>query len=148
MAITHKGTGTPKISQLFHNSMVGCGSWRCYEKYSLNLNIVDASNQPIENVNIKISLDGTLIYSGVTDSSGDSVSQNLTNREWFFDPINFNQNRYKTGELTHNDYDVTISKSGYETTSLKLTMNTKRTMQIKLRNSISPGRDDMGNEFK
>lgn len=132
LRITKKGTGSKFINQLLISNQTGACDYRVYEKFTLDLSLIDPSGLEIPWATVTITLNGGTIYSGAVDSSGNMVQQTLTYRMWFFDPINSYSNPYQTGELTLNDYDLVITKSGYETLTTKLKMNQQKVMQITL----------------
>ena len=135
MTITTKGTGTPMITRIRHRGQTGGCEFNIYEKFTVNINVVDENNTPIENADINISLDGDSIYSGQTDVNGDMVEQELTSRHWYFDPINAYDNWQQIAEDTLNDYDITISKTGYQTSKSQRTVNEKIINTIVLKKS-------------
>jgi len=123
MTITTKGTGSPAITRLRRSNQNGCGSWNIYEKFTLDLKVVDKSNVVISGAEVKIDLSGVNVYTGNTDVDGLMTQQTLTSRRWYFDPINYYSNYQQVAEIVNPDYDITITKAGFETVRMKLTMN-------------------------
>lgn len=124
--ITKKGTGNPNIDRMrVYAGSSGRGAWNTYEKYTLDLKVVDENNDPIPGANIDVSLDSVSVYSGVTDVNGEMLQQTLTNRHWYFDPVNAYANSNHIAEDVSNDYDITITKTGYETYTSKFTLSEK-----------------------
>jgi len=149
MRITKKGTGTPHITRIkVEPNQTGCGSWQLIEKFSLAVVAVDVAGNPISGAQVLIDYQGTNAYSGTTDSTGAIPQQDLESRRWYFDPINAPSNYHQIAEEERGAYDVTVRKAGYETVRMATRMEAKRDLRIKLRHSVWPGRDEMGEEFR
>jgi len=99
------------------------------QEYTLDLKIQDRAGNPISGVNIIIKdSSGTQVYSGTTDDGGNIPQQNLTHRGYF-------NETYSTGGLKtyvmsdatlKTPHTVTISKKGYQTKTVKYTMDRRR----------------------
>lgn len=136
MRIVTKGTGSPKITRLRYVSQGGISDWTAYENYTIDVNVKDESNVAIENATVSISLNGSEVYSGQTDSNGDMAQQTLTSKYWYFDPINYPDNYHQIAEVVNGNYIMTISKNGYETYKTEFTLNEKKELQLVLKTSI------------
>jgi len=97
-----------------------------YIQYSFDLKVFDNNGNGVENANVVINdIDGTEIFSGVTDSDGDITQQWLVGQQHYLKappggPTEINEWQVKT------PHTVTISASGYATRVVQYTMDRKR----------------------
>jgi hypothetical protein len=136
MTITAKGTGSPMITRIRHRPETGGCEFNIYEKFNINIKVIDEDNAPIEDANVLITLDGDSIYSGDTDSDGNIVEQEITSRHWYFDPINAYTNFQQIAEDVMNAYKIVITKPGYETYSTDILLERKEDIFITLKKQV------------
>ena len=132
MKIVSKGTGNPAISRLLYLGQTGASEWNAYEKFTLDINVTNEEGIAIIGADVLIKLDGEEIYSGVTDANGDMVGQDLTNRHWYFDPINSFDNHQQIAEDTMNSYNIKITYAGKRTYKDSITMNSQKALEVSL----------------
>jgi hypothetical protein len=74
----------------------------------------------------------------VTDASGDIDTQTLIYNHYYYDPYaQWNNTAFKITGVIKNDYDVSISASGYTSERFKLKMNKKQELTIALQPILS-----------
>jgi hypothetical protein len=89
---------------------------------SFNLLVQDTSGNPIEGASVVLAdKDGTELFSGTTDSNGEITEQIVTYQKY-----TKNGTANATITTTYSPHTITISKSGYITKTVKLTMDRKR----------------------
>jgi hypothetical protein len=74
----------------------------------------------------------------MTDISLKEIDQSYpcTYRHWYLDPINVTTTNFNIAEDTTSDWDISVSKVGYETYTNKITMSKKQDLTIELKKAI------------
>lgn len=82
-------------------------------KWRLNVNVVDTNGNPIEDVNVQVvDSQSTTQVDTDTDSNGDITEQNVMSEKHYYISSTYTNTDY-------NDMDIIISKTGYETITIK-----------------------------
>ncbi len=119
---------TPSGEWKFYWSKAGA-TGKVYRRYDFDLKVVDESGNPIENANVKIyDVDETLIYDGTTDSNGEIPTQKVTYAYYTSDE---GASGYGI-EVLKSPHTLVVSKDGYQTYEVKLTINQKRFLTVRL----------------
>jgi len=137
LRIVAKGTGTPTLSQGWWRTETGAGKWNAYEKYSLDIKILNSNGVAIQSATVAVDYNGVNQFSVSTDANGDITQQKLALKHWYFDPENSWNEYGRIAQIDYGNYDLTVSKSGYETYTGKITMNSKKELVIELKDAIS-----------
>lgn len=128
--ITATGTGTPKISRIQNRLETGVSEWNLYEKYTTNLKVIDNNNNAISGAVITIKDSTGAAISGspfTTAADGTITAQDILRRRYYFDPINAYTNYAQVAYDDKNPYTISVSKANYQTKTVLLTIDSKRT---------------------
>lgn len=109
------------------------------EYYTVSIRIVDKDNNPIENAHVILTNASSEILSGDSDSNGEVTLVPEVSRVLITNP---------TTIIDKNPVQITIRKDGFETYKCKHTLSAKCIFSVRLKSSVSPGLDEMGDEFK
>ena len=123
--ITKKGTKTPVLKKMVSHGEGGIADNHIYEKYEVDLKVVGENGIGIENVKVEFYNDDGKVVEVYTDSEGNIATQELTRTEVGFSPSDSYDNPYQLKEKITEDYWVHISKSGYQSVVLPITLNQK-----------------------
>jgi hypothetical protein len=82
--------------------------------------------------------DGTSEFSVTTDADGLITQQTVTHLDHHFDPLTFTTQYQEIGETEYSPFTLTISKSGYQTKTMVLTMDRKRSQVVTLEKQVFP----------
>jgi len=147
--IVTKGTGTPTLTKLRWKDAAGSSDWRINEQYTLDVNVIDKDSNAIASatVNIYDSTD-TLLATASTDANGDITQQDVTVGYYVLSPLDYTAGDGYIKKTTTNPITIKIFKDGYETYSHTASMLEATALTIKLRHSLSQGRDEMAVAFK
>ncbi len=116
--------------------------------YSFNLKIINKFGVGINNANVKILYNGTVVNTGNSNSNGIVAEQLIT-----YATITHKVGSGKgmganyTTTVLYNSFTIIISANGYETYKKTFSISSAINWIIKLRHSISSGDDNKGDEF-
>ena len=102
-----------------------------YTQFRFDLKVIDNEASAISGANVVIKdLDGETVFSGTTDGNGNISQQVLTQKISFFDDPNLSGGsvtKTTPDSITYKTpHTVTISKKGYQTKTVKYTMDRRR----------------------
>ena len=127
------GTGTPTITTVagrWNDCTAVNTGWRVYEKYTYEVKVVDTAGTAISGATVVIKDSfGLTISTQNTTAGGTITAVNCSQKEIYFDPYNVNGYTHTTAgtvQKDYGDYTVTISKSGYVTKTIPISMTQKR----------------------
>ena len=135
LRIVTKGTATPKCSKIGASIQNAVGDWRIYEKMSCVFTIVDNAGDVIDGATVSLTNESgtTNLTTGV---DGKTTSTDFIISVTQFDPTESDPN-YNIKKTNTNPYTITVSKTGYETYSKKMSILSKVDEIIKLKTALS-----------
>ena len=137
LKIITKGTGTPTFSRVRSSPQLGLSEWRYYQQFSANFKVLDENNTVIEGATVVMkNKNGDTLFTATTNSSGVITEQVFTQRDWFFDPINYPTLINKIGFTTYSPFEIYITKTGYETYYIKKDITAKVNETIALKKAV------------
>jgi hypothetical protein len=137
--ITGKGSGTPMLTRIQESTQTGAHGWHIYEKYTFDLKVQDIAGTGISGATVSMAnKDGTSEFSVTTDADGLITQQTVTHLDHHFDPLTFTTQYQGIGETEYSPFTLTISKSGYQTKTMVLTMDRKRSQVVTLEKQVFP----------
>jgi hypothetical protein len=149
LRIVTKGTGTPTLTKMRWKDAAGSSDWRINEQYTLDVNVIDKDSTAIESATVNIyDATDTLLATATTDANGDITQQDITVGYYVLSPLDYTAGDGYIKKTTTNPITIKIFKDGYETYSHTSSLLEKTALTIKLRHSLSQGRDEMAEAFK
>ena len=137
LKIVTKGSGAPTFSRVRSSYQTGISEWRYYQQFSANFKILDQNNTVIEGATVVMkNKNGDTLFTATTNSSGVITEQVFTQRDWFFDPINYPTLINKIGFTTYSPFEIYITKTGYETYYIKKDITAKVDETIALKTAV------------
>lgn len=100
----------------------GSGSASVYRQYEFTLTVTNSSNQPIETANVTLYNNQGKVGSWLTDSNGEISTQTLT--------MGFYNETGGNTIYNYNPYNLTITKTGYQTYTKNFTLTEKTKWEI------------------
>lgn len=104
--------------------------WTIYEKYEFNLKVIDSSGTAISGATVTITdTAGTLLHTLTTNVTGDVTQQDITYKTYTAGTLySATYRQYKADVITTlTPHTIVISKAGYQTKTIKYTVNRKMT---------------------
>ena len=149
LRILTKGTGTPTLSKMRWKDAAGSSDWRINEQYTVDVNVIDEAGNAIEAATVNIyDSTGALFATAATDAAGVITTQDVTVGYYALSPLDYTAGDGYIKKTTTNPITVKIYKDGYETYTHTDPLVEKTALTIKLRHSLSQGRDEMAVAFK
>lgn len=132
--IVTAGTGSPTAQGINTVSIAGLSNWALNVYYTLNLTVLDTSENIISGANVEIiDSTGATVFTGTTDANGNATYQALNSKYNINPPVGTIANYYEMiGETTYGDYTVKVSNAGYLTSVSKIPMTETRNEVITL----------------
>lgn len=129
--IVVKGTGAPTATQIRYKHLTGVGGWTMYQKYSLDVKVIDSAGNAISGATVKATYsDGVLAFTETTSASGLITQQWMINARYNQDAAAIST--YWIKETIMTSAVVEVSKGGNETYRTQIDITKKNDLVIAL----------------